>query len=35
MGLCVVGLTLTGVLIWWKKRNSRKLIRQVKRTQFF
>lgn len=30
MGLGVVGLTVTGVLIWLKKRNARKQIRQLK-----
>ncbi|HSI46562.1 MAG TPA: PepSY-associated TM helix domain-containing protein [Methylophilus sp.] len=33
MGLGVVVLTVTGVLIWWKKRNSRKLVRQLKHVQ--
>lgn len=30
MGLGVVGLTVTGVLIWLRKRNARKQIRQLK-----
>lgn len=30
MGLGVVGLTVTGVLIWLKKRHARKLARQLK-----
>ncbi len=32
MGMGVVGLTVTGVLIWLKKRNSRKLVRQLRHT---
>lgn len=31
IGLGVVGLTLTGVLIWLKKRNARKRVRQLKK----
>lgn len=33
MGFGVVGLTVTGVLIWLKKRNARKLVRQLKHAQ--
>jgi uncharacterized iron-regulated membrane protein len=31
MGVGVLGLSVTGVLIWLKKRNSRKQVRQLKR----
>jgi uncharacterized iron-regulated membrane protein len=33
MGLGVVGLTVTGVVVWLKKRNSRKLVRQLRHAQ--
>lgn len=30
MGLLVVGLTVTGVIIWFKKRKSRTVVHQLK-----
>ncbi|MFD1123638.1 PepSY-associated TM helix domain-containing protein [Methylophilus flavus] len=33
MGFGVIGLTVTGVLIWLKKRSSRQLVRQLKQAQ--